>query len=179
MVATSFLLSDDFCNEKWSNKLFFYSIMISIYFQGGGRGKKLKLSVIVLFRHNLRTYLKAFVNPRAEFTSRARYLTSKDSLFTIFHYCSWLRFGRRLTYSSYMTFAGVACLLALAVPSSKGMTMLLNTVTPADWNPRTQSKGDHRAGALTPPPPPHHSVAFQLVSLTLHRHIVMLLSGQG
>jgi len=29
------------------------------------------------------------------------------------------RFGRRLTYSSYMTFAGVACLLALAVPSSK------------------------------------------------------------
>lgn len=153
--------------------------MISIYFQGGGRGKKLNLSVMVLFRHNLRTYLKAFVNPWVEFTSRARYLTSKHSLFPIFYYCSWLRFGRRLTYSSYMTFAGVACLLALAVPSSKGMTMLLNTVTPADWNPRTQSKGDHRAGALTPPPPPHHSVAFQLVSLTLRRHIVMLLSGQG
>ncbi|KAM7433847.1 hypothetical protein ABFA07_015961 [Porites harrisoni] len=28
------------------------------------------------------------------------------------------RFGRRLTYSSYMTFCGVACLLALAMPSS-------------------------------------------------------------
>lgn len=29
------------------------------------------------------------------------------------------RFGRRLTYSSFMTLAGVACLLALAVPSGK------------------------------------------------------------
>lgn len=32
----------------------------------------------------------------------------------------FLRFGRRLTYSSYMTFCGVACLLALAMPSSDG-----------------------------------------------------------
>lgn len=29
------------------------------------------------------------------------------------------RFGRRLTYSSYMLFGGVACLLALTMPSSK------------------------------------------------------------
>lgn len=53
----------------------------------------------------------------------------------------WIRFGRRLSYSMFILFGGVSCLLALAAPTTKGLTKYVLFHFRNSYNKCLQSKG--------------------------------------